>query len=305
MEFRGTYTALVTPFTAENQIDWSAFEKLIERQINGGITGIVFVGTTGESPTLSFEEHYQILNRSVEIVNGRCQVIHGTGSNDTASCIETSKVAAESGADAQLVVNPYYNKPTQEGLYQHFTAVADATDLPVMLYNIQGRSSINLETDTLLRLVEHPNIVAVKEASGDIAQMMEVIEKSPKDFYCLSGDDAMTLPFMAMGGDGIVSVISNAVPRAMSDMVKSLLMGNYELGRTQFFNLLPLMRFSFMESNPIPLKELMAVLELCEPLMRLPLCRGTEATQKAAQEMATLVAQLEPSEEAGEVSLFM
>lgn len=304
MLFRGTYTAIITPLTAEDRIDWEAFERLIEKQIEGGITGIVFVGTTGESPTLSHAEHNEILQRSVELVGGRCQVIHGTGSNNTKEAIEFAKVAAKAGADGQLVVNPYYNKPTQEGLYQHFKAVADATDLPIMLYNIQGRSAINLETETLLRLAEHPNIVAVKEASGDIAQMMEVIEQTDDDFSCLSGDDAITLPFVSMGGDGVVSVISNVVPRAMSDMVNSLLMGNVELGRKQFYKLLPLMRFSFMESNPIPVKELLAELGYCEPFMRLPLCRATPQTKEAVREMALQIEELEPSQEDGAVSIF-
>lgn len=301
--FQGTYTAIITPLTAEDKIDWQAMERLIEKQIEGGITGIVFVGTTGESPTLSHEEHYEILRKSVKIADGRCQVIHGTGSNNTKEAIALARVSAESGADGQLVVNPYYNKPTQEGLFAHFSAIADATDLPIILYNIKGRSAINLETPTLLRLAKHPNIVGVKEASGDIAQITDVIEQTDDSFSCLSGDDAMTLPLMALGGDGVVSVISNVVPRAMSDMVKSAQMGNLVLAQQQFYQLLPLMRFSFMESNPIPVKELLAELGYCEPHMRLPLCRATQATQEAIQEMLTQVAELEPDTDAG-VSIF-
>lgn len=301
--FQGTYTAIITPLTAKDTIDWAAFEQLIEKQIEGGITGIVFVGTTGESPTLSHEEHYEILRRSVQIVNGRCQVIHGTGSNNTKEAIEFAKVSAKSGADGQLVVNPYYNKPTQEGLFAHFKAVADATDLPILLYNIKGRSAINLETPTLVHLAEHPNIVGVKEASGDISQITDVIEQTDASFSCLSGDDAMTLPLMALGGDGVVSVISNVVPRAMSDMVKSMQMGNVAMAQNQFYRMLPLMRFSFMESNPIPIKELLSELGYCEPYMRLPLCRGTQATLEAAQDILPQVAELELDEDE-EVSIF-
>ncbi|MGF1533267.1 MAG: 4-hydroxy-tetrahydrodipicolinate synthase [Bernardetiaceae bacterium] len=292
--FRGTYTAIVTPMTADNIIDWQAFTQLIERQIAGGIDGIVFVGTTGESPTLSHAEHEEILYRSVEIVRGRCQVIHGTGSNNTVEAVTFAQAAAKAGADAQLVVNPYYNKPTQEGLFAHFSAIADATDLPVVLYNIQGRSAINLKTDTLLRLAEHPHIVGVKEASGDIAQMMEVIRHTSEDFYCLGGDDALALPFMAMGGDGIVSVISNAVPAAMTAMVRQLLEGDFERGRKAFYDLLPLMHFSFIESNPVPMKELLAQLGYIRADVRLPLCRGRAETIAAAAEIAALVRSLEP-----------
>ena len=229
--FRGTYTAVITPFTASNQIDWVAFEKIVEQQIAAGITGLVFVGTTGESPTLSHNEHREILRWSVSTVHGRCQVIHGTGSNNTRESIELASVAAEAGADGHLVINPYYNKPTQEGLFRHFTAVADATELPVILYNIQGRTATNLATDTLLRLAEHPHIVGVKEASGDMQQIMDVIRRTPDDFSVLSGDDALTYPIMACGGDGLVSVVSNCLPRRTAEMVDGCLSGNWAEAR--------------------------------------------------------------------------
>lgn len=270
--FRGTYTAIITPFTESNQIDWEAFERLIEKQIEGGIEGIVFVGTTGESPTLSYSEHQETLRWSVKVVNGRCQVIHGTGSNNTRESIELAQVAAEAGADGHLVINPYYNKPTQEGLFRHFSAVADAADLPVIIYNIKGRTAVNLETETLLRLTEHRNIAGVKEASGDMAQMIDVIRKTPDDFSVLVGDDAMTLPFMACGGDGLISVVSNCLPRTTSDLVRFCLNGQWEEAKQSYFRILDLMKTTMLESNPIPVKAMMHRLGYCTSHIRLPLC---------------------------------
>ena len=276
--FRGTYTALITPFTAANQIDWPALERLIDHQVAAGISGLVFVGTTGESPTLSHQEHREVLRRSVEIVNGRCQVIHGTGSNNTRESIELAIVAAEAGADGHLVINPYYNKPTQEGLYRHFKAVADAAELPVIVYNIQGRTAVNLETDTLLRLAQHRNIVGVKEASGNMAQIMDVIRRTPDDFAVLSGDDALTLPLMACGGDGLISVISNALPRSTVVLVNHCLEGRWDEARTAFYALLDLMQLSMMETNPIPIKYIMHRLGYCSKEVRLPLCEPRPTT---------------------------
>jgi len=278
-KFTGTYTAIITPFTADNAIDWAAFEQLVEAQIAGGVEGIVFVGTTGESPTLTHAEHKEIIAWATKTVAGRVQVIVGTGSNSTAESIAFATVAAEAGTDAQLVVNPYYNKPRQEGLYQHFTAIADATDVPVILYNIAGRTGVNIETDTLLRLVSHKNIVGVKEASGDICQMMDVLDRVPDDFAVLVGDDGLILPFIAAGGHGVVSVISNALPRETSDLVRQLLTGDIVGARTAFYALRPLMQACFAETNPIPIKELMAQQGCCQPSLRLPLTRASEATQ--------------------------
>ena len=291
--FKGTYTALITPFDSNDNIDWNALERLVENQIEGGVEGIVFMGTTGEVPTVSFSEHNEILRRSVKMVNGRCQVIHGTGSNCTRSAIEHSHVSANAGADGQLVVNPYYNKPTQEGLFQHFWAIANATDLPIIIYNIMGRTGVNLETETLLRLAEHKNIVSVKEASGDISQMIEVIQSVPKDFSVLVGDDALTLPFMASGGDGVVSVISNFVPQNMSDYMRICLEQDFVAARPKFEAMYELMRISFAESNPIPVKEVMIELGFCEPNFRLPLSRGTDNTQMLAKKAATWVHKFE------------
>jgi 4-hydroxy-tetrahydrodipicolinate synthase len=291
--FRGTYTAIITPFTTENKIDWKAFERVIEQQIAGGVEGLVFVGTTGESPTLSHDEHKEILNWSVKAVNGRCQVIHGTGSNNTRESIELAEVAARSGADGHLVINPYYNKPTPEGLYRHFSAIADAVDLPVIVYNIKGRTAINLDTNTLLRLAEHQNIVGVKEASGDIHQMVEVIRRTPDDFCVLVGDDAMTLPFMACGGDGLISVVSNCLPRNTSGMVRDCLAGQWDEARSAYYRLLDTMHVTMAESNPIPVKYIMHKLGFCSEIIRLPLCEPSEPTKKLIDGILTQIRELE------------
>ena len=291
--FRGTYTAIITPFTTANQIDWSAFERLIEQQIAAGITGLVFVGTTGESPTLTHDEHREILRWSVRTVNGRCQVIHGTGSNNTRESIELATVADEAGADAHLVINPYYNKPTQEGLFRHFTAVADATDLPVIMYNIKSRTATNLETDTLLRLAKHRNIVGVKEASGDMAQIMDVIRRTPDDFAVLSGDDALTLPLMACGGHGVISVVSNCLPRTMTTFTHHCLAGRWDEARAAFYALLDIMHLTMVETNPIPIKFIMHALGFCTSTVRLPLCEPRPATIEALQKIIGTVQEME------------
>lgn len=293
--FQGTYTAIITPFTGEDTIDWPAFEKLIDQQIEGGVEGIVFVGTTGESPTLSHQEHEEILRWSVNKVAGRCKVIHGTGSNNTRESIAFARVATESGADAHLVINPYYNRPTPEGLYRHFKAIADAADLPVIIYNIQGRTAVNLDTDTLLRLAEHKNIVGVKEASGNLGQMMDVIRRTSADFCVLVGDDALTLPFMACGGDGLISVVSNCLPRTTSTLVRNCLAGKWEEARSSFYNILDVMQVTMMESNPIPVKAIMAELGYCHPHIRLPLCEPSDATIQQIQRAVSFIHHLESS----------
>lgn len=291
--FRGTYTAIITPFTEENEIDWPAFEKLVEKQIESGVEGIVFVGTTGESPTLSHEEHKEILRWSVKTIKGRCQVIHGTGSNNTRESIELAMVAAEAGADGHLVINPYYNKPTAEGLYRHFTAIADAVDLPIIIYNIKARTAINLETDTLLRLAEHKNIVGVKEASGDIHQMMDVIRRTSDDFCVLVGDDALTLPFMACGGDGLISVVSNCLPRTTSDLVRDCLAGEWDKARNSYYRILDVMGLSMMETNPIPIKAIMHQLGYCTSTIRLPMCEPSPSTMKAIEKHIQMIREME------------
>lgn len=291
--FQGTFTAITTPFNADNNIDWQAFEKLVDYQISGGVEGIVFVGTTGESPTLSHQEHQEILRWSVKQVAGRCQVVHGTGSNNTSESIAFAKVAADSGADGHLVINPYYNKPTPEGLYRHFKAIADAVDLPVIIYNIMGRTAINLDTTTLLKLAEHKNIVGVKEASGNISQMIDVIRRTSDDFCVLVGDDALTLPFMACGGDGLISVVSNCLPRSTSQLVRDCLAGEWGKARSSFYRLLDIMHTTMLESNPIPIKAIMAELGMCQPNIRLPLNEPSEATMLQIQRALSLIDMLE------------
>ena len=291
--FQGTYTAIITPFTNDDKIDWQSLEKIVEQQIAGNVEGIVFMGTTGESPTISLSEHAEVLTRSVKMVNGRCQVIHGIGSNNTSTSIEFAKVSAKAGADGLLAVVPYYNKPTQQGMYLHFTTIANATDVPIIIYNIKGRTGVNLETSTLLRISEHKNIAAVKEASGDMSQMIDVINQSSDDFSILVGDDGITLPFMVCGGDGVISVISNCVPRTLSNMIRSCIKGDYVTAKPVFYKLLELMKVAFIESNPIPIKEIMSMLGYCEPNFRLPLCRASENTLKQLKPMVEFIKTIE------------
>lgn len=280
-QFKGTYTALITPFTKNDQVDWDALQFLINHQIESGIDGLVFVGTTGESPTLTHKEHHQILERSVEMVNGRCKVIHGTGSNSTHESLEFARVAKSVGADAHLVVAPYYNKPTQEGLKQHFLKLADSTDLPLIVYNIEGRSAVNVHTSTLLELAEHPNIIGVKEASGNFQQITEVIRHAPSDFTVLSGDDGLILSFMAAGGDGLISVISNAMPATTSQLIHLCLSERYVAARELYYLIYDLLQDLSKATNPIPIKTLMGQLHpQISSDMRLPLtAASTEITQ--------------------------
>jgi len=292
-QFQGTYTAIVTPFTKDNKIDWPVFEQLVERQIAGGVEGIVFVGTTGESPTISQSEHIQIMNWAVNLVNGRKKVIIGTGSNNTQHNIELAKEAEKAGADAQLCVNPYYNKPTQEGLYLHFKAIADSTSLPVIVYNIKSRTGVNVETPTLIRLAQHPTIVAVKEASGDLPQMMDVIRKVPAHFSVLIGDDGLSLPFMAAGGDGLISVISNVIPKTISGYIRACLNSDFNTARKMFFDSLDVMNAAFIESSPIPVKEMLGIMNLCNPELRLPLSRASENSLIFLKSMINQIRELE------------
>ncbi len=271
--FRGVYTALITPFTDIGTVDYQAFEKIVENQIECGIDGLVPCGTTGESPTLSHEEHDRVIAQTVKYAKGRVPVIAGTGSNATTEAIRLSQHAEDSGADAVLLVNPYYNKPTQKGLYLHFKAIADAVKIPCILYNIKGRTGVNLETETLVRLQEEcSNIVAVKEASGSIDQMKNVLEATADDFSVLSGDDNLSLDLIRIGGDGVISVASNLFPREMTKMTHAALDGNWNeaesLGSwfSEFFSL------CFIETNPIPIKTAMAHAGWCKESFRLPLC---------------------------------
>ena len=270
--FKGIYTAIVTPFNEDGSLDTGSLESLIEFQIENNISGIVPVGTTGESPTLSVEEHIKVVEHTCKTVNGRVKVIAGTGSNNTEEAIELTRLAKASGADATLQVAPYYNKPTQEGIFRHYKKIAEEVDLPQIVYNIPPRTGRNIETETMARLAGLPNIVAVKEASGSISQIMEVIEKTPDDFAVLSGDDAITLPLMAAGGTGLISVASNLYPGLMGDLVKFGLKGDFEGMRKLNKKLMPMFMMMGIEQNPIPVKAALAIKGYIKEVYRLPLC---------------------------------
>jgi 4-hydroxy-tetrahydrodipicolinate synthase len=277
--FQGSIVALVTPFK-NGKIDEPKVKELVELHVKSGTDAIVPCGTTGESPTLSHDEHHHMVELVIQAAAGRVQVIAGTGSNSTTEAISLTTHAKKAGANAALVVNPYYNKPTQEGLYRHFRAVAEATDLPVIVYNIAGRTAVNIETDTMVRLVKDcPTIVGVKEASGSLDQMSQVILACGPDFSVLSGDDNITLPLLAIGGRGVISVIANIVPRETSELVHAALDGDWKRARDLHFKLFPLARAAFLETNPIPIKEAMAMAGMLEAEFRLPMCRMGDANR--------------------------
>ncbi|MBA3543821.1 MAG: 4-hydroxy-tetrahydrodipicolinate synthase, partial [Chthoniobacterales bacterium] len=252
--FRGTFTALVTPFQ-NDEVDVAAFERLIEGQIAGGITGIVPVGTTGESPTLSGGERHQIVELAVKTAQGRCQVIAGTGSNSTRDAIAHTQEAEEAGVDGALLVAPYYNKPSQEGLFRHFAAIAEETALKLVLYNIPGRCGVDIAADTVVRLAEHcPNIVSIKEASGSVDRVSELVGRLPSTFTVLSGDDSLTLPFLSVGAVGVVSVVSNLFPAEVAQMVRLFLDGKAEEARQLHRKFYQFFKDAFIEPNPVPAK---------------------------------------------------
>lgn len=271
--FTGVYTALITPFLRDGSLDEKAFKALIEYNIANGVSGLVPCGTTGESPTLSHKEHARVIELTVAQAAGRVPVLAGTGSNSTEEAMLLSQEAEQLGVNAVLLVNPYYNKPTQEGLYRHFKAIAASLTIPVVLYNIKGRTGVNLETDTLLRLItDCPNIRGVKEASGDLLQMEEVLKRVPRDFSVLSGDDNLTLDLITRGGHGVVSVASNIAPKKMSALVSAARTGDWKTAKTLHEELAPLFEAEFIETNPIPIKYLCSKKGLCEEVYRLPLC---------------------------------
>jgi len=270
--FNGSIVALVTPFKDE-KVDEQKLRELVEFQIENGTSGIVPCGTTGESPTLNNEEHVRVINIVIKAVNKRVPVIAGTGSNSTAEAIELTKHAAQSGADGALIVTPYYNKPTQKGLYRHFKAIADSVDIPIILYNIEGRCARNIETETVAKLAcDCKNIVGVKEASGSLEQVKAVRSACAQDFIILSGDDALTLPMIDLGGSGVISVVANIVPADVISMINSYTTGNKEEAQALNVKLEPLVAAMFLETNPIPVKTAMGLLGLCSPELRLPLC---------------------------------
>src|SRR5438045_540748 len=270
---RGCATALVTPFKSNGEIDEERMRALVDRQINGGVRLLVPCGTTGESATMTEEEDAAVIGMTIEVARGRAKVIAGAGSNSTASAIDYSRRARDAGADAVLQVAPWYNKPTQEGLYAHFRAIAEAIpETPVMLYNVPGRTSSNIAAQTTLRLAKDcENIVAIKEASGNLSQIMEILRERPANFALLSGDDAVTLPLIALGADGIVSVASNEVPDLMSRMTQLALDGDWTEARALHYRILPLMEINFIESSPGPVKAAMVMMGLLEENFRLPL----------------------------------
>lgn len=270
--FKGTYTALITPFTEDHSVDFDALTTLVNAQLDAGIDGLIVLGTTGESPTISGDERRAIVQKVVELAKGKTQIVVGTGTNSTQSTVEESLHAQEDGADALLVVNPYYNKPTQCGLFEHFHTVAQAVEIPVILYNIAGRTGVNLSTPMLQKLAEHKNVCCVKEASGDLAQMMDVIHGTDDDFTVLSGDDVLTFPLICLGGHGVISVLSNLLPNEVKAMVDAALEGETETAKKLHYELLPLMHGCFTETNPIPIKTALAMKGVCQEVFRLPLC---------------------------------
>ncbi len=277
--FRGTFTALVTPFR-DGAIDVSPFEKLIETQVAAGITGIVAVGTTGESPTLSHEEREQVIRLAVATANKRCEVLAGTGSNVTHHAVADTQMAEKLGADGALLVAPYYNKPSQEGLFRHFKAIADGTSLRVMLYNIPGRCGVDIAPDTVARLAtECRNIVSIKEAGGSVERVSELRRRVPESFTILSGDDSLTLPFMSVGAAGVVSVVSNLFPAEVCALVRAFESGDVKLAQKLHRKLFPLFKDLFIEPNPVPIKTALGWRGDMSSECRLPLCEMTAPNQ--------------------------
>lgn len=276
-KFHGAFTALVTPFN-DHGIDEASFKKLIEWQIAQGIHGVVPCGTTGESPTLSEKEHEQVIKICVDTVAKRVPVIAGAGSNSTAEAVHMTKHAAKVGADAVLVVTPYYNKPTNKGIYLHYKAISESANIPIILYNIAGRTAKNIEPDLMAKLAGLKNVVGVKEASGNLEQMKKIRELCPKDFLLISGDDALTLPVLNLGGVGIISVASNIVPKDVAELVNVYKKGDKAKAEAVNKKLLPLIEALFIETNPIPVKTAAALMGLCSDLMRLPMCEMEEAS---------------------------
>ena len=294
--FSGTFTALVTPFR-NGEVDVEALEGMVEFQIQHGVSGLVPCGTTGETPAMSEAEDRVVVGTVVRIANGRVPIIAGTGSNSTDMAIKYTKMAQEVGADGSLQVAPYYNKPTQEGLYRHFAAIAESTELPLVLYNIPGRTGVTISAETMARLAEIPNIVGVKDSTLSMNMISDVIRLCGEEFDVLSGDDPMTLPLVALGGRGVISVASNVAPGAVSDMVRAVLEGDWERGRELHYELLPLFRALFVETNPIPVKTAASLLGLCSDEMRLPLVPMEGENLRALQEILDRSAHLLPTPE--------
>jgi 4-hydroxy-tetrahydrodipicolinate synthase len=283
--FRGCHVALVTPFRQDLSIDFQRLDGLVDFLLEQGIDGIVPCGTTGESATLDPQEQEEVIRAVVTRVGGRVPVIAGAGTNATQDAIALAQRAEAAGADAILSVTPYYNRPTPEGLYRHFRALADAVALPLILYNVPGRTGCNLDASTVRRLAEVPTIIGIKEASGNFSQIMELIRTRPDGFLVLSGDDSFTLPLLALGGDGVISVVANEAPREMRTLVQAALAGDFATARHWHYKLLPLMNANFLETNPIPVKAALALMGLVEENYRLPLCPPDDATRSRLKDI--------------------
>jgi 4-hydroxy-tetrahydrodipicolinate synthase len=279
-KFRGTGTAIVTPFKKDGSLDEETLRRFVDFQIKGGVEAVVPLGTTGEYPTLSQKEQQRVIEIVIDQTNKRVKVFAGAGSNNTVEVIEKTKFAKHIGADAALIVGPYYNRPTQNGYFQHFHAVADAVDIPLIIYNVPGRTSGNIEAATMLRMAEEiPNVVMAKEASGNLAQVMEIARNMPKHFSLLSGDDALAYSIIALGGDGCISVVSNEVPKEYSNLMRLCLKGEWTEALQLQYRLLPLMNINFIESSPIPAKAALAMMGMMEETVRLPLVPLTEPSR--------------------------
>ena len=277
MNLQGCLTAIVTPFSG-GKVDEPALRRLVDNQIEAGVDGLVPVGTTGESPSLDFDEHDHVIETVIDAVAGRCLVIAGTGGNSTAEAVRLTQHAKAAGADASLQVCPYYNKPTQEGLYRHYSMVAEEGGLPIVLYNVPGRSGVEIAVSTVARLSSHPRVVAVKEAGGSVDRVSAILNEC--DITVVSGDDSLTLPMMAVGAKGVISVIANLMPAEMSQLVHAVLDGNWQKAQALHARLYPLFKDLFIETNPIPIKAAMAMAGLIEEEYRLPMCSMTEDHRK-------------------------
>lgn len=286
-KFRGAFVAIVTPFI-DGKLDEQGLKDLIEFQIAGGTHGIVPCGTTGESATMSHEEHRRVVELTVKTVAGRVPVLAGTGSNSTSESIELTRAAKDAGADGALMITPYYNKPSQEGLYQHFKAVAEAVDIPIILYNVPSRTAVNMLPETVARCAQIANIVGVKEATADLNQISQVIRLCPKDFAVMSGDDFTSMPTVMIGGTGVISVTSNVAPKDMSAMMDAALSGDIAKAKELHYKLLPLMQAMFIDTNPVPAKMALTMMgKIKSGLPRLPLYKMNEATEEKLKKIIT------------------
>ena len=287
MKVSGTITALVTPFAKDGSVDYGALKSLVEAQTVAGVEGICSVGTSGESPTLSHEEHHKVIEKTIEYAGGKCLIVAGTGANSTSEAVSLTKaVIAMGGADASLQVTPYYNKPNAEGLYRHFMTIADL-GLPVVLYNVPGRSGREIPVDVVARLAAHPNVVAIKEAAGSVDRVSAIKDAAP-DFTVISGDDSLALPMISVGAEGVISVASNVIPREMGDMVRLARAGDFAAARSLHVKYYRLFRDLFIDVNPVMVKEALAMMGRCERVFRLPLCETDDA--KLARLRGTLEA---------------